>query len=100
HTRSTRDWSSDVCSSDLATLVVTDNDGLSSSATVTITATAPPNQPPVASAAASPTTGTAPLAVAFSSAGSSDPDGTIQSYSWARSEEHTSELQSRVDLVC
>ena len=65
-----------------ATLVVTDNDGMSSSAVVAITVSAP-NQAPVAKAAASPTSGHAPLAVLFSSAGSSDPDGTIQSYSWA-----------------
>src|SRR5207247_11414183 len=36
----------------------------------------------VASASAAPTSGTAPLAVSFSSAGSSDPDGTIVSYQW------------------
>jgi len=41
-----------------------------------------PNQPPVAKASASPTSGTAPLTVNFSSAGSTDPDGTIVSYSW------------------
>jgi PKD repeat protein len=40
------------------------------------------NQPPVAKASATPTSGTAPLAVNFSSAGSSDPDGTITSYAW------------------
>jgi PKD repeat protein len=37
---------------------------------------------PVAMASATPTSGTVPLAVAFSSAGSSDPDGTIASVSW------------------
>ena len=40
------------------------------------------NQPPVAVAGGSPTSGTIPLSVAFSSAGSSDPDGTIASYAW------------------
>lgn len=40
------------------------------------------NQPPVAVASANPTTGTAPLAVNFNGAGSSDPDGTIASYQW------------------
>jgi PKD repeat protein len=44
---------------------------------------APANQPPVANASANPTSGTAPLAVAFSAAGSSDPDGTIAAYEWA-----------------
>ncbi len=49
-----------------------------------ITGTVPARvtQSPVASASASPTSGTAPLAVSFSSAGSSDPDGTIVSYQW------------------
>jgi PKD repeat protein len=40
------------------------------------------NQAPVAAASATPTTGAAPLTVTFSSAGSSDPDGTPLSYSW------------------
>jgi PKD repeat protein len=40
------------------------------------------NQPPVAKANATPTTGNAPLTVQFSSAGSSDPDGTIVEYYW------------------
>lgn len=42
----------------------------------------PTNQPPTAVAAATPTSGTAPLAVAVSSADSSDADGTIVSRSW------------------
>jgi PKD repeat protein len=41
-----------------------------------------PNQPPVAVASATPTSGAAPLTVNLSSAGSSDPDGSIASYSW------------------
>jgi PKD repeat protein len=40
------------------------------------------NQPPVAVAAATPSSGAIPLAVAFSGAGSSDPDGAITSYAW------------------
>ncbi|HET7780141.1 MAG TPA: glycoside hydrolase family 44 protein, partial [Rudaea sp.] len=40
------------------------------------------NQPPVAAASATPTSGTVPLAVAFSGSGSSDPDGSITNYSW------------------
>ena len=43
---------------------------------------APANQPPVASATASPTSGTAPLAVAFDGRASADPDGSIASYAW------------------
>jgi PKD repeat protein len=41
------------------------------------------NQPPVAAASANPSSGYAPLNVTFSSAGSSDSDGSIVSYSWA-----------------
>jgi PKD repeat protein len=41
------------------------------------------NQPPAAVVSAVPTSGIAPLAVNFSSAGSSDLDGTIASYSWS-----------------
>lgn len=40
------------------------------------------NQPPTAIAAASKTSGTAPLSVSFSSAGSTDPDGTIVRLQW------------------
>jgi glucose/arabinose dehydrogenase/PKD repeat protein len=40
------------------------------------------NQQPVALASANPTSGQAPLPVAFSSAGSSDPEGAPLSYSW------------------
>ena len=40
------------------------------------------NQSPTASASATPTAGVAPLAVAFSSAGSSDPEGGSLTYNW------------------
>jgi glucose/arabinose dehydrogenase/PKD repeat protein len=40
------------------------------------------NQPPTAIASANPTSGQAPLTVAFSSAGSSDPEGSTLTYSW------------------
>jgi PKD repeat protein len=40
------------------------------------------NQPPIANASATPASGNAPLTVQFSSAGSSDPDGTIVAYHW------------------
>ena len=39
-------------------------------------------QPPTAVPAATPSSGTVPLAVAFSSSGSSDPDGSIVAYEW------------------
>lgn len=41
-----------------------------------------PNTSPTAVASATPVSGIAPLTVAFSSAGSTDPDGSIASYSW------------------
>ncbi len=63
-----------------------DNTGLSSSKIVAITV----NTPPVAKAAASPASGYAPLTVGFSSAGSYDSDGSIQSYSWLFSDGTTS----------
>jgi PKD repeat protein len=40
------------------------------------------NVAPTADAQATPSEGVAPLVVAFSSAGTSDPDGTVVSYDW------------------
>ncbi len=42
----------------------------------------PPNIAPVASATASPTSGSAPLTVAFDGSASTDSDGTLINYSW------------------
>jgi len=39
-------------------------------------------QPPIASLTANPTSGTVPLTVNFSAAGSDDPDGTVVAYAW------------------
>lgn len=63
-----------------ATLTVTDASGATGKATVLINATA--NQAPIAIASATPTSGTAPLTVNFSSTGSYDPEGSAISYSW------------------
>ena len=52
------------------------------SITLLVLPTGAPNTPPVAMASATPTSGTAPLTVNFSSTGSNDPDGTIAAYSW------------------
>lgn len=49
---------------------------------LSVSATVPVNQPPVAAAAASVASGYAPLPVQFSSAGSVDPDGGTLSYLW------------------
>jgi PKD repeat protein len=66
-----------------ATLTVTDNSGASSLRSMTVVAKpAVPNRLPAAAASAKPLSGTAPLLVNFSSAGSSDPDGRIVSYAW------------------
>ena len=64
-----------------ATLTVTDNEGATDVKAVSINV-GPVNLAPVPVASATPTGGRAPLVVAFSSAGSSDSDGTIASYAW------------------
>ena len=48
------------------------------------------NQPPVVVANATPTSGPAPLSVAFSSTGSSDPEGGTLTYSWVFGDGQTS----------
>jgi PKD repeat protein len=65
----------------VATVTITDDDGAKSSATVDIAVAVPSNQPPTATASAIPTSGKAPLTVAFTGGGT-DPDGTIASYAW------------------
>lgn len=52
------------------------------------------NQPPIAVLSADTLSGTAPLTVNFSSAGSSDPDGTIVSYQWDFGDQTTSNQQN------
>lgn len=63
------------------TLTVTDDDGGTDTHTIDITVTAP-NQAPVASFTADPTSGDYPLEVDVNASASSDSDGTIVSYSW------------------
>ena len=46
------------------------------------TGSGPANQPPVASAAANPTSGIAPHAVSFDAGGSFDPEGSALGYAW------------------
>src|SRR5579871_4831036 len=63
-------------------LKITDNNGLSATATVTITVNAATNQPPIANAGADQTI-TLPLdSVTLNGSASKDPDGTISKYSW------------------
>lgn len=59
------------------TATVTDDRGATASTTATMTVVA--NQPPAAALAVTPSSGMAPLTVSASTAGSSDPDGTIAS---------------------
>lgn len=63
----------------LVTLTVTDNDGLTDTATKTVKATVLP----VASFTATPTSGASPLAVSFNASASNDSDGNLVGYSWA-----------------
>lgn len=73
------------------TLMVTDDDGATASdqATVTVTGSGGgSNLPPIAEAGG-PYTGQAGQAVSFTSAGSSDPDGTIGSFGWSFSDGST-----------
>jgi PKD repeat protein len=67
----------------LVTLTVTDDDAETASKTqsIFISSQPPPNLPPIAIITVPPT-GIAGTPVTFSSAGSSDPDGTISSYLW------------------
>ncbi len=59
------------------TATVTDNFGKSATATAAVTIAA--NQPPLATLSVSPATGVAPVTVTASTAGSSDPDGSVAS---------------------
>lgn len=66
-----------------AVLTVTDNSGLTDTATVVVTVGPATNVAPTAVASVSATSGTAPVSVTFSSSGSIDSDGSLTSYYWA-----------------
>ncbi len=65
-----------------AVLSVADNAGAVGQASTTVTVASPQNQPPVAAFTSSPNGGVSPVDVSFDASASSDPDGTIVSYSW------------------
>lgn len=63
-------------------LRVTDNLGLTATASVHVSVVERPNEPPTAKANGSPLTGVAPLNVSFNAGGSSDNDGSIVKWEW------------------
>lgn len=67
---------------------VTDNDGASDTATVTVDV----NNPPTANLIAVPPDGTAPLNVTFDASGSTDTDGSIVQYDWDMENDGTFEI--------
>jgi PKD repeat protein len=69
----------------VVTLTVTDNTGAATTQAILVKATEP-NRPPVAVAAAVPTSGPAPLDVIFYADGSYDPDGFIGNIHWTFSD--------------
>ena len=76
-----------------AVLTVVDNDGFATSANaLNITVSPAANVLPVAVVTASTLSGNGPLTVNFSSAGSTDSDGTIASYAWTFGDGTTSTL--------
>ncbi|BAZ93525.1 hypothetical protein TspCOW1_15360 [Thiohalobacter sp. COW1] len=64
------------------TLTVTDDSGNSATDTAAVTVNASDNASPTAAAQADRLQGAAPLAVTFTGAASSDPDGAITGYDW------------------
>jgi MYXO-CTERM domain-containing protein len=91
----TVDYNFDTAASHVVLLRVTDQGGLSDTDQVTINVSYNGNNPPTAVAGATPTSGQAPLQVAFSSAGSSDPDtGQTLTYAWDFKDGNTSTEQN------
>ena len=61
---------------------VTDNDGLTDTATASVTVSVIELFPPVAALSATPDTGVTPLEVIYDASASTDSDGTIVQYDW------------------
>src|SRR5690606_40463352 len=114
HTRFSRDWSSDVCSSDLSFSSMSSSSGTGSSSTMAMlqrsakspssssTYATPPDMPAAKLRPVLPITTTMPP-VMYSQPWSPTPSTTAMApelRTAKRSEEHTSELQSRENLVC
>ena len=74
------------------TLTVADGQGAMATARQLV-ATDVPNQNPLASFTATPPSGTSTLDVNFDASGSSDPDGSIRSFSWHSSDGQTAKGQ-------
>ena len=66
----------------LTALAIDNNNATTVSTPSSIQVVLPPNQSPVASFTADPTTGYAPLTVDLDASASSDPDGTALGYAW------------------
>ena len=75
-----------------ATVRVTDDDGLTDTAEISVTLTEPANLPPVAAVVPTPPAGNAPLDVVWSADASSDSDGTIAQYDWDMNDDGTFEI--------
>ena len=65
-------------------LVVTDNNSNTSADSITVTVNPAPNQPPVANAGGNQTITLPTNSVTLNGSGSTDPDGTIASYTWSK----------------
>jgi len=80
-------------------LTVTDNNGLSSTGSVLVTALPPVNQPPHADFKAVPREGYVPLTVDFDASPSYDPDGDPLGYYWAFSDRPDTKSDEKFELV-
>ena len=71
---------------------VTDDDGLTDTAEISVTLVDAENEPPVADVVPDPANGDAPLDVTWDASGSTDSDGTIVQYDWDMDNDGTFEV--------